>query len=354
MRSDAGFTLLESLVAMALTLLVAGAALTLVAPNQAAFQAQPEAVDVQERLRGATAILARELSMAGAGLDSGEDPGGLIERFAPVVPRRLGRRGDAAGVARSDALTITYVPSARAQAITAVAVPDAAGVRVEDEPGCPSGRAVCGLAAGMTVAVFDRMARHDFFTITDIEADVAQLRAHASSTANVFSPGAFVAQVESHSYYLDAARRQLRTYDGDATDVPVADNVVDLAFEYFGDPLPPRSPVPPEGAENCLYDAAGQLRPAAVLSADRTGLAPLPLSMLNDGPWCGAGETRFDADLLRVRAVRVSVRVQATLAAFRAAGPEFRQPGSSRTSARYLPDAAITMLIVPRNLVRSP
>lgn len=77
---------------------------------------------------------------------------------------------------------------------------------------------------------------------------------------------------------------------------------------------------------------------------------PLPLSMLSDGPWKGSGATQFDADLLRVRAIRVTVRVQAALPAFRATGPAFVRPGTSRSSARALPDVMVMTVIAPANL----
>src|SRR5581483_10659182 len=123
---------------------------------------------------------------------------------------------------------------------------------------------------------------------------------------------------------------QLRQYDGYLSDLPVVDDVAGLTFDYFGDPDPPTEPRPPVGTDNCLYDASGSRKPMPVLTPSGDGLAPLPLAMLNDGPWCGGGALQFDADLLRVRAVRVTLRVRSSQAAFRAAAPAFAQPGSSR------------------------
>ena len=77
---------------------------------------------------------------------------------------------------------------------------------------------------------------------------------------------------------------------------------------------------------------------------------PLPLSLFNDGPWCGEGDNRFDADLLRVRSVRVAVRVQAANAALRGIGADYVVPGTSRSARRALPDFAVTFDVSPRNL----
>jgi hypothetical protein len=79
-------------------------------------------------------------------------------------------------------------------------------------------------------------------------------------------------------------------------------------------------------------------------------LVPLPVAMFADGPWCGSGSSQFDADLLRVRTVRVSLRVQAVSAAFRGVGPAFVRPGSSRGGYRMLPDGVFTFDVSPANL----
>jgi hypothetical protein len=71
-------------------------------------------------------------------------------------------------------------------------------------------------------------------------------------------------------------------------------------------------PKPDAGEANCLYDAAGQPLPGLVtLAATDGALAALPLTRFQDGPWCGEGDTRFDADLLRIRRVRVTIGVAA-------------------------------------------
>ncbi len=74
--------------------------------------------------------------------------------------------------------------------------------------------------------------------------------------------------------------------------------------------------------ENCLFQVVnGQQVPRLpdLSAGDRPGaLVPIPYNQLNDGPWCpGAtndkGDTlpnRYDADMLRVRKIRVTLRVQ--------------------------------------------
>lgn len=351
MRADAGFSLIEMLLALVLTLVVTTAALALVLPVQGVFEAQPEAMDMQQRLRVAADALSRDLTMAGAGTYMDAGAGSLTGVFAPVIPRKVGwTAADPATLARADAITITYVPTTFAQTTTSAVFPQAAGLMINTAPNCPWGKAFCGFQSGMTAVVFDKTAHFDVFTISSLQAGSAQVQPHSPTMTYTYPAGAPVSQVESHSYYFDAANRQLRQSDGYQSDVPVADNVVALSFDYFGDPNPPTAPRPPVGLGNCLYDPAGNPTPMATLAGPSDGLVALPLSIFSDGPWCGSGGTQFDADLFRVRAVRVNLRIQATLSAFRARATAFLKPGASRTSDRYLPDLAATFMIAPRNL----
>jgi hypothetical protein len=317
-RSDDGFTLLEAVVALAIASAMVGASSMLLVSGDSAFRVQPEAVEMQERLRGSADQLLRELSMAGAGPDDTADSGSLLRVLAPVVPRRMGLRGDPVESVGSQAITCTYVPASFVHATTAAAGPEGGVLRLAMNPPCRMARAGCGFQAGMAVAIYDGSGLHDFFTVDAVLADSLQLRPHGSGASAVFAAGAHVVQVETHSFYFDAGRSQLREYDGLSFDAPVADDVVDLSFDYFA-------------------ESAG-------------GLTPMALSTLSDGPWRGAGQTRFDEDLLRVRAILEVLRVQSASEAFRATSGPFGRPGWSRSSRRYLADLQTTFQVRPRNL----
>src|SRR5215207_4362175 len=89
-RTDAGFTLVESLVSMVLMLVITGAVFGLVNPNVTTSQVQPEAMDMQQRARVASDLLFRDLFMAGAGVYAGPKAGALTNFFAPIIPRKMG------------------------------------------------------------------------------------------------------------------------------------------------------------------------------------------------------------------------------------------------------------------------
>src|SRR5262252_10973467 len=110
---EGGFTLVEALVATALTVLVTAGVLSALNPVKGAFKTEPERADMQQRLRVGVDTLSRDLLTAGAGAYSGALTGSLAGCFAPIMPFRRGLDAaidDGAGVFRSDAITIVHVP----------------------------------------------------------------------------------------------------------------------------------------------------------------------------------------------------------------------------------------------------
>lgn len=112
----------------------------------------------------------------------------------------------------------------------------------------------------------------------------------------------------SRTYYVKSASPpgtfQLMQYDGGLSDLPMLDHVVRLSFDYFG-PAAPGGPV-----------------------------VRLEPDTLVDGPWMEDAEHRqFDADLLRVREVRVLLRLEGT-------DPLLR---------RLVPDEEIVLHVAMRN-----
>jgi len=353
-RVSNGYSIVEIIVALALTLAIVCGALAIMNSTQAASSALPEAADIQQRARVSGDALWRDLAMAGAGFDGGVLAGPLVRSFAAALPRRIGLQGaDPVTVASSQAISVLFVPRTSAQTTTVAAItPAALQLQVNLAPNCPASSALCGFRSGAGVMLVDPAApdRFALFTLTDVAGATGRLVHRASAPFSSFEAGVAVAEVETHTYYFDAANRQLRDYDGYMTDVPLIDHVVGLRFDYFGDPRPPASPQPPAGVENCLYDASGSPKPMTVLAPEGGSLAPVPLGMLNDGPWCGGGAEAFDADLLRVRRIRVTIRLEAASAAMRAVGPTFANPGTSSSALRSVSDYVVAFDVSPRNL----
>jgi prepilin-type N-terminal cleavage/methylation domain-containing protein len=351
---DRGFSITELLVASALVLLVVAALGRLAVPATEAAHAQPEASDLQQRARMAAAALFRDLYAAGAGLDA-LGPGPLSNTFAPILPRRIGALSpDVPETARPDAVSIVWVGPTRVQS-TIVAPFSMSSLAIRQEPGCPPALPACGARPGMGLAVFDPSGTFNLFTVESVDSSGAVVRPRGDAPLHLYGDGAWAAEVEARTYYLDTAARQLRQYDTDQTDVPVLDDVVGLSVEYFGTSAPPVRPRPLPGDSNCLYDAGGVPLPGlALLPVESHGLARLPLEILRDGPWCGEGDTRYDADLLRVRRLRVSLRLQAGSPSLRASGDRFAIAGTARSATRSVPDVVVAFDVHPRNLNLTP
>ena len=392
--SSAGFTLIEMLIATMMMMAITAAVFTVMNPAQGTYQAQPEAADMQQRMRVAVDVLSKDIVMAGAGVYMGASSGTLAGYFAPLMPYRVGdlQSDPAAGVFyRPDTISLMYVPSTAAQAGVNKATGNGNGreLDVDAQLNCGPDRRtrLCGFRNGMRVLVMDVDGTWDYTTLTNVQGDALHLQ-HAGTLSGSYSSGAaVVAEVAAHTYYLksdvDTGTYQLMHYDGtDNPDVPIVDHVVALQFSYYGDPQPPDvlpgksmidkagpwttyGPKPPPlgvdnpadswpAGENCTIAVSDgrQIPRLPALTADASEPLLTP-QQLTDGPWCPdeARANRFDADLLRVRKVRVTLRVQAALASLRGpAGLLFMRGGTSTSSTRYVPDQEVRFDITPRNM----
>jgi len=382
-KRDAGFTLIEMLIATFIMIAVTGATFALMSPAQGMFAAQPEVMDMQQRLRIGVDVLRKDILMAGGGAYSGSMTGSLGNYFATVLPFRVGNvTPDPVGSFFTDRITVMYVPPTSAQTSIADPMPSvSAEIKVTPEPGCPNNDDLCGFKEGMTVLIMDDTGAWDTFTITDVQDPALHLQHRGDDLNKAYGSGSYIAQIAMYTYWLKtdtvSNTYQLMRYDGNQTDVPIADNVVGLSFEYYGDPAPPQlrpgmtpattyGPKPPAlgvdnttdswgAGENCVFtvQAGNQVPRLDWLGAANAGLVKLTQAQLTDGPWCpdATAAGRYDADLLRIRDVKVVLRVQASSPQFRGAqGLFFTRGGTAKTGERYLPDQEIKFDVVPRNL----
>ena len=292
LERSCGFSTIEFVLAMGLTLVVIAGAVTAIQSFGDLSAAQTEVADMHQRVRAAADTLSAEILKAGLGAYSGPTPGALVLNTAAILPYRLGgATDDPPGSFRTDTITVTYV-----------------------------------------------------------------------------RPGSI--QVITKTYWLkrddSSATDQLMMSSGAGPDVPVVDNVVALGFEYDGDAEPPTietygpkpSPVavaPYAAGENCVFVQDGSELPAPRMPALGLpgSLVKLGAEQLGDGPWCpdSAAPDRWDADLLRIRVVHVSLRVQAGLASLRGpASTLFMHGGTSLRAAALVPDIEIHFQVTPPNL----
>jgi hypothetical protein len=389
-RRNEGLTLVELLVASAITLTVTAGAFALLSPAHGIVKIQPEVADLQQRLRVGVETLTKALVVAGAGMTVGSTAGPLLNYFAPVLPHRSGLANNDPALGRyyrTDAITVVSVLQTASQTTIRESVGvNAQTLQLNVQPGCPQGRAdqLCGFDEKMRVLLFDASGARDVMTITDLQDPLLFVQ-YGGSLSVPYEAGSSIARITSHTYYLKSdiasATYQLMHYDGYQTDLPVVDHVVKLEFSYFGEPQPPTlrpgkalddpvgpfttyGPKPPPvdrdnandswpAGENCIFHVQDgkQLPRLPVLTVGVSQVALRP-EVLSDGPWCmDAGHAnRFDADLLRIRRVHVKLRVQAAAASLRGpAGVLFTRGGTAR-AGDHVPDHEIGFDVTPRNL----
>jgi hypothetical protein len=348
--SARGFTLVEVLVGSTISLAVIALACHLAADVQVAWRSAAARVDVQQRARVTADLVSRLLREAGAGPMSGPARANLIRGIPPVLPRRVGRRGaHAPDEFRTDAFTVIRAVEEREHGALLTPAPSGAAT-LELSPACAL--PACGFAEGDSLLLLDASGQYDIFTVIGVDGTALAVRHHGTHPSASYVADTPVLAVESASITLNRTSGTLRLYDGDGNDLPVLDDVVDLRVWYFGEGEPPVWPRPPDGEANCLYAADGAYQSGLLPVLGSPGqLLELSPGLLIDGPWCGAGDTQFDADLLRVRRVRVAVRFQASDAAVRGVDRlQFANPGSARMSSLAVPDLTVQIDVTPRNL----
>lgn len=229
----------------------------------------------------------------------------------------------------------------------------------------------------MTAIVFDG-ARSVVVTVRSVgSGGVVQT---TDALPSPFDAGASVAAIAITTYGLrdesDGSRRLVRISPGGA-EQPIIQNVVDFEIVFRGAPIGPQLvdadkpsptygpdvPLTPEddprdtwgAGENCTIGRDADARPVPRLAAigPPNELTTLATSLLTDGPWCpdSVDASRFDADLLRTRAVELRLRVEAPSALFRGpAGRLFRRAGTQPHAARWVPDVEMRLTVGIRNV----
>ncbi len=338
-----GFSLVEMTVALALVSVVVLAVLVPLDRGLRLSLVQPDVADLDQRLRVASAGMRTALERAGAGLPAGEEPGPLTLRWPAVYPHRRGADDlDAADSAFTD--RFTTISAERNGASPALSLPMlTGGAPIGFLTGfpCPAADARCGFRPADLAAMDDRWGRADVFRVSAAGPGVVEHAPAVLSRAYHPADRARVYQVDVRHFRHDADRRQLRAGSGGATEAPLLDDVLGMEVGYVGTSRPPQGPRPPLGVATCLFDEHGASR-LGELAGGAGGLVELPVAVFTDGPFCGEGRARYDADLLRVRRVVVRLRLGWT---------GRRGSGGVRSGLDHVAEQReVVVDVVPRNL----
>ena len=270
MTRERGTTVIELLVATAIMLAASAAALTLVVDATAQSPRWNDVADLHQRTRVAIDAIVRQVTLAAAA----PPVTALRVPFPAIEPRRR-----SSFLLSNAAITIRHVPEGAAwTTITSELTPASATVAIDVGPGCPAGVEACGFVDGASAAVADGAGDWHLLTVSPIAPALLGTADRVGGRTATFAAGSTLVEVLETSLYFDPETRTLRQEGPGDGSFPVVDHVSELSFQYFSEPL-----------------------------------APLALGTLMDGPLCGSGALAYDCDLRRIRTVRASLRLEASV-----------------------------------------
>lgn len=379
LRQTAGTTLVELLVATVVTLIALATVLAVAMPWTDGVHALGEAADLQQRTRVAAVSLTSAIQRAGSG--PLVDQAARLPRAWPALLPCRRASGSPVCSPVADAVTVFGMVDGLQMRLAEGMATSAAPLVVTPPSGCAATHAACRFALGDEAVIADASGALDEFVVTGVSADGTLVTHAPAAFSRAYRAGAIVGRSSTEVFYAradsESGALQLRSVRGGG-DFPLLDGLTGLAFEYFGDPAPPSivglaggrvavsyGPEPPPighddpedvwpAGEGCTFAVASTDHAPRLphLSVEAEGLSRLPLASLGDGPWCpdALSPWRFDADLARVRRVRIRLRFHTPSAAARGIDSRwFSRPGSARRAVSLVPDLEVMVDVALRN-----
>jgi hypothetical protein len=372
-----GFTVVELLVSTAITLIVMGVALFVVAHARDALDRDGMGLESAQRLRAGFDVLTREVRGAGAGPEAEAAVVAFPHAF-PVVELLAARMPGPGETARFGSIRVTAAPQGAAHGRLASGIVPGSSIGLRAPPDCPA-VPVCGFSEGTAAVIYDGTGAFDRVVVTAVDPASWSLVV-SPAVSRPYPADAVISEVIVSTFVVDidsdGMGRLIRQTGGGAVQ-PVVDHVVRFGVEAYGEAAPPwpgrtpRSPptygpMPPPPdvddprdawppGENCTMalGANGLLTPRLPPLGGLGELIAIEPSMVQDGPWCaGPSGEAYDADLFRIRRVDLRLRVEASAARLRGpAGVLFARAGHGQGTS-WSPDLELRVSVSPPNLGR--
>ena len=230
-REARGFTLVELLIAMTITMLIAGAIAGVAPQARAAFERVPADLDLQQRGRTAIDVLSRALRSAGNNVAAAQSLGALSDLLPTVSVAGEGEPG-----VFSELTVIIPVPDA-AQGTLEADQAAAGGAMTLSIAACPNVNDVCGFTPGRKAVIADGAGHFDLFSIASISVAGHQLTP-GSALSQPYPGGSALVEVERFIFSLreqpDGSYSLARKTAAGAVQ-PIVDFVSGLAFAATGE-----------------------------------------------------------------------------------------------------------------------
>jgi len=230
-RCNGGFTIIELLIAMTITLLLAGTLLGAVRPAREAFDRVPAEIDAQQRGRTAVDAISQAVRSAGRNVAATATLGPLSN----LLPAVSVSEPDESGFFTE--LTAIVPVTDGAQGVLDIDQTSPGGFITLAIAPCPNVKDVCGFAAGHSAVIADDAGHFEVFTIASTNAGARRLMP-SSALAHAYPAGSAVVEVDQFTFSLaeqaDASYSLIRTTAAGAIQ-PIVDYVDGLWFELLDD-----------------------------------------------------------------------------------------------------------------------
>ncbi|MFQ5743628.1 MAG: PilW family protein [Acidobacteriota bacterium] len=211
---EAGFSLVELMVASLTSVLVVGGVLVMLDGLERVHRDTQELIDAQQSARLSLDKMTRDVQLAGVGL------AWLLPPLPLIVPRVDGGidiRSNQGG-------------------LTALLTADMSGpsdvLQLDD---------VSGFQVGMTIGLYDAGGAMDLVSVISVNSNTNQLGQTGASKAYTVVDGTAVARIETVTYRTQTSggKTRLMRQQGTAAAQPMAENVQGLTITYYDDSAPP-------------------------------------------------------------------------------------------------------------------
>jgi len=213
LSSEAGFSLLELLIASLVSILVVGGVLTMLSGLQDVHRDTQELIDAQQTTRLSLDKMTRDLQIAGVGLVW------LMPPFPLVVPRADGGidiRHNQGGISAILAADMTG-PSDALLVDSAV-----------------------GFEAGQQIGIYDAMGAMDLVDIVSVDLGANRIVHSGATKAYLVADGTAVARIQTISYMIQNVGGvvTLTRQEGNMAAQPIGSRVQSLIITYYDDSAP--------------------------------------------------------------------------------------------------------------------
>lgn len=213
--AEAGFSLLELLVASFTSLFVVGGMMVMLNGLQDVHRNTQEVIDAQQTARLSLEQMQRDLQLAGVGL------AWLIPPFPLIAPRADG------------GIDIRHNQGGLTAALVADMAAPGGAIMVDD---------ASGFQVDMTIALYDSGGAVDLVEIQSVDLANDRITHDGASQVYTVADGSAIARVEVISYTVqdvDGVATLFRTRGSQAPQ-PIAGRVADLDLTYYNDQNPPQ------------------------------------------------------------------------------------------------------------------